>query len=114
MFCKNCGKEIDDKAAVCPNCGVAVAAIQTEEKKPVNGLGIAGFVLSLLSLWLGVYLCIAPIVALVLSAIGIAKKNKHSLNGLAIAGLVISIIALVIWGLVWLIVGGTIIGLAAA
>lgn len=22
MFCKNCGKEIDDKAAICPNCGV--------------------------------------------------------------------------------------------
>ncbi len=24
MFCKNCGKEIDNKAAVCINCGVAV------------------------------------------------------------------------------------------
>ncbi len=23
MFCKNCGKEIDDKAAVCVHCGVA-------------------------------------------------------------------------------------------
>ena len=22
MFCKNCGKEIDDKAAVCVHCGV--------------------------------------------------------------------------------------------
>lgn len=22
MFCKNCGKEIDDKAFCCPNCGV--------------------------------------------------------------------------------------------
>ena len=21
MFCKNCGKEVSDKAAVCPNCG---------------------------------------------------------------------------------------------
>ena len=21
MFCKNCGKEIDDKAVICPNCG---------------------------------------------------------------------------------------------
>lgn len=24
MFCKNCGKEIDDKAAICIHCGVAV------------------------------------------------------------------------------------------
>lgn len=23
MFCKNCGAEIDDKAVVCPKCGVA-------------------------------------------------------------------------------------------
>ena len=26
-FCKNCGKEIDDNAVVCPHCGV----IQKEE-----------------------------------------------------------------------------------
>lgn len=25
MFCKNCGKEIDDNAAVCIHCGVMVA-----------------------------------------------------------------------------------------
>lgn len=29
MFCKNCGTEIDDKAFVCPHCGVKV-----EEDKP--------------------------------------------------------------------------------
>ena len=22
-FCKNCGKEIDDNAVICPNCGVS-------------------------------------------------------------------------------------------
>ncbi len=26
MFCKNCGAEIDNNAAVCPQCGVATAA----------------------------------------------------------------------------------------
>ncbi len=25
MFCKNCGKEIDDKATVCIHCGVPTA-----------------------------------------------------------------------------------------
>jgi len=24
MFCKNCGKQIDDKAVICPGCGVPV------------------------------------------------------------------------------------------
>lgn len=23
MFCKNCGQEIDDKAVICPHCGVS-------------------------------------------------------------------------------------------
>lgn len=27
MFCKNCGKEIDDKAAICPHCGVQVKSL---------------------------------------------------------------------------------------
>lgn len=26
MFCKNCGKPLDDDAKFCPNCGVAVSA----------------------------------------------------------------------------------------
>ena len=110
MFCKNCGKEIDDNAVVCPSCGVQQKTM-TEKKKPVNGLGIAGFVISLLSLWLGMYFCVASIVGLVLSSVGVAVRNKHSVNGLAIAGLVLSLISLVIWGLVWLIVGSAIIAL---
>ncbi len=109
MFCKNCGKEIDDKAAVCPYCGVLVksGAVEGEEKKKgVNGVGIAGFVLSLLSLWLGTYFCIVPVIALVLSSVGVGLKKKFgSCNGLAIAGLVISIIALVFWLIILLAVG---------
>ena len=31
MFCRNCGKEIDDKAAVCIHCGVSVV----EPQQPV-------------------------------------------------------------------------------
>lgn len=113
MFCNNCGKEIDDRAIICPYCGIQQNTnVKPQEKKPVNGIGIAGFVISLLSLWLGVYFCIASIVGLVLSGIGIVVREKHSVNGLAIAGLVLGIISLVIWGLVWLIVGAAIIGMA--
>ena len=113
MFCKNCGKEIDDNAVVCPHCGVMQKTLAAEEKKPVNGLGIAGFVISLLSMWLSVYFCIASIIAVILSAIGYAKREKHSVNGLALAGLIIGIVTLVIWFIVWLIVGSALIGAAA-
>lgn len=37
MFCKNCGKEIDDKAAVCPHCGVAQS-----EQQPIDDSGNIG------------------------------------------------------------------------
>ncbi len=32
MFCKNCGKEIADKAVVCPNCGCAVKPKKSKKK----------------------------------------------------------------------------------
>ncbi len=109
MFCKNCGKEIDDKAVICPHCGVAQTDLnKSAGKLPVNGLGIAGFVVSLLSFWLGLFYCIAPIIGLVLSAIAFTKREKHSLNGLALAGLIISIITLVFWGIVWIAAGSII------
>ncbi len=34
MYCKNCGKEIDDRAVICPYCGVAV---NEEKLKQMNG-----------------------------------------------------------------------------
>lgn len=36
MFCSNCGKEIDDKAVVCPHCGVPTSNFtsrQTNQSK---------------------------------------------------------------------------------
>lgn len=40
MFCKNCGQEIADNAAVCVNCGVAVetAPVVSDKKKIVAAL----------------------------------------------------------------------------
>ncbi len=34
MFCKNCGKEIDEKAEICPHCGVRVRMPPKGEKNP--------------------------------------------------------------------------------
>lgn len=33
MFCRNCGKEIDDKAVICPGCGVATGIDVSKKKK---------------------------------------------------------------------------------
>ena len=72
----------------------------------VNGYGIAGFIIALISLWCGLYLCITSIVSSVLSLVGVIKmKSFKSCNGLAIAGLIIGLITLVFWGIVWIVVG---------
>lgn len=46
MFCKNCGQEIDDKAVICPHCGVLQKQVDTTD----NGgfaWGLLGFVIPL-------------------------------------------------------------------
>ena len=35
MYCRNCGKEIDDKAAVCIHCGVATKDPEPQIQQPV-------------------------------------------------------------------------------
>lgn len=48
MFCTNCGKEIDDKAFVCPHCGVKQKC--GSEDGPVGGLGVVCFLFPLVGL----------------------------------------------------------------
>lgn len=61
MFCKNCGKEIDDKAAVCINCGVETKSVQDN-----GGFG-----------W-GVLGCCVPIVGLILFIVWKDTKPKSA------------------------------------
>ncbi|MDE7452925.1 MAG: DUF4190 domain-containing protein [Clostridia bacterium] len=98
MFCKNCGKEIDDKATICVHCGVPTANAQTQQQAvapaaPNNGFAIAGLVCSFFSF--------AAVIGLILSIIGLRKAKTPEYNGkgkgLAIAGIVISCITLFYW-----------------
>lgn len=41
MFCKNCGKEVNDNAVVCVHCGCAIAQPATGTANKSNGLSIA-------------------------------------------------------------------------
>lgn len=84
-YCKSCGAELVDEAAVCPKCGVACEGSLSGERKH-NTLGIVGFVLSFFT---------GPI-AFIVSLIGLiqGKKNGEKV-GFAIAGLILSAISLI-------------------
>ena len=88
-YCKNCGAEIDDLAAVCPRCGVA------QETKPAVvdnggfGWGLLGF-------------CI-PIVGLVLFLVW--KDTKPKTSKAAGVGALVSVIVLVVFYILMIALG---------
>ncbi len=89
MFCKNCGKEINDRAAFCAYCGVPTSHDESSQQtEATNVLAIIGFIFSFF----------IPIVGIVCSIIGYNETIKHneSGRGLALAGIVISAIFMAI------------------
>ena len=101
MFCKICGCEIPEGSNFCPRCGSDtkttefVAQEQPAPAQKFSGKAIAGFILSLIGIFISAIPC--GIVGTILSALGMKEttsKNKKG-RGLAIAGLVVSIIDIV-------------------
>ncbi len=93
MFCKKCGKEINDQASICPHCGQA-----TDYNPVVNsndsgsfGWGLLGFI------W--------PLIGLILYLVW--KESKPKTSRIAGKGALIGFIVSFVLGFV----GGFIIGL---
>ena len=111
MFCKICGKEINDQAVICPHCGCQTkeSAIENSDAKKINALCIVGFVLSIVSLLISL-VGIVAIAGLVLSIIGVnqAIKNNQKLKGLGIAGICVSAASL-LYTLIVLIIGAALL-----
>lgn len=42
MYCDNCGREIDDRAVICPHCGVEVGKRSFQPEKSGNTLAVVG------------------------------------------------------------------------
>lgn len=114
MYCQKCGREILDEAVVCPHCGCMVngkrSPVATENAK-VSGLCIVGFILSLFSFFVSLYL-VVPILALIFSIAGVASASKKGkkLKGLGVAGIVLSSISVLV-SIIGLVVLGGIVAL---
>lgn len=100
MYCKYCGKEVDENAVVCPYCGVQIGELNKSSKSEYSVLAIVGFVLSFL----------ISIAGLVCSIIGYKQCVNENKNGkaLALAGIIISAISMGIYiiGFISIIVAG--------
>ena len=122
-YCKYCGSQLDDDAAVCTKCGkvlgdqqgqtVIIQQVEKQEQRK-NGCGVAGFVFGLLGIilsWISsvfLWWLAIPFAAIgfVLSLIGVivGKAKKQSI-GLGVAGLILSLISIVIVLLVVFVLG---------
>ena len=108
MYCVNCGKEISEGTAFCPNCGAAQQKTMSSapdtgsyanplnqpmaKKAPYNGMCIIGLVISGISLLLNFW-GIVGIAGTIVSVIGLinCQKKKESGKILAIIGIVIGV-----------------------
>lgn len=81
-YCKNCGNQLDDKAVICPKCGVQ----QEAEKPAVNDNGNFG--------WFCLGFCI-PLAGLILFLVW----NKERPNDAKTAGIgaLVSVLLLVVY-----------------
>ena len=94
-FCKNCGTEIDDKAVICPSCGV-----QQQEIAPITPEVVdnGGFLWGLLG-------CCVPIVGLVLFLVW--KDTKPKTAKAAGIGAVVAVGIAAVYYLIVLILGAS-------
>ncbi len=111
MYCKKCGKIISDDSSFCPHCGATCSKPQSSsynaptnyyqdsssrhEAHGVNVVGIIGFVLSIICLFIDLY-CIISIIATICSLMGLSQSDETGLKGLCVAGLVIGLIGVVL------------------
>ena len=123
MFCENCGSQIADGSAICPNCGAAVNASgaaaaqpvqpvyqqpvyqQPAYQQPIYQQPAAGGskALAITSLILGIcglVFCWIPVFGLLIAVAGLivgifALKNPNG-KGMGITGFVLSIVGIVI------------------
>lgn len=98
MFCKNCGKEIDDKAYVCPHCGVKTDRSDAQKTDADSGSKAGWGILSFL----------IPLAGLILFLVW-KQERPNTAKVCGICALVAVIIEVVV-GIIYGVVVGSMLG----
>lgn len=99
MYCPNCGKEIDDGALICPECGALtgeeVSVEQVKERKPIapRAMSIAGFLVSLVA----VVSNVTTILSLFKTYFGDNLTIRSFFTGIFFLGIIGIVLSLVGW-----------------
>ena len=89
MYCRNCGKEIDDNASVCVHCGVAVVKEREEVDNGGFGWGVLG--------------CCIPVAGLILFLVW--KNSRPKTAKAAGIGALVSVGAVILLYVLLFIIG---------
>lgn len=99
MFCKFCGNEIPNDAAVCTYCGRMVATPPPAQPAQSGKLPVVSLVLGIVGI---VFALLIPFLGLIISIIGIVFGVKERAKTGKAVGLVLSIIGASLAGVIWL------------
>ncbi len=113
MYCRFCGKEVEENMNFCPYCGrdrrtppdgyaanaaSAYSPAPAQPLKPLNGVGLAGMIMAIIG-WgvafipiIGLVYCFAT---LIVSAIGVSRFSRCRCSGFSIAGLLLGLADLI-------------------
>ncbi len=113
--CQTCGGELGQGARFCANCGAAVltpgvqmplapgaatVVVQPRAAPGSPGIGVAGFVLVIV----GLFVPFVGLLGLILSIVGYRQAKREGLStGLSIAGTIIGVVATIIGMLILLL-----------
>lgn len=103
MYCQKCGKEINDMAVICPNCGCSTQN-EISEQHPMQGVTNTDTVVngekSTLATGALVFSFLMPIVGLILGIVGAVKYKTTKYKKQSIIAIPLSI---VVWFVVMII-----------
>lgn len=109
MECKHCGKMISEKALVCPGCKHEQTINNKREdevcepnelhNKRQNKYCLVGFILGLISIFLGGSLGLLPIITIIISVLGLIQFKNGSYNNkwMGIVGTILGTVYFIVY-----------------